>query len=127
MYTSLAGLVEGWSKNVYVGGRRSFPDEPVRRALIPLMFSFGALFWLLPPVVLVVALAGLAPGLLPAATIAVGLSALFWMLFFAGFGVNPLYALTYPLGVAMTGWIFARSTRRGERRIEWRGRTYSAD
>ena len=127
MYTSLAGLVEGWSKNVYVGGRRSFPDEPVRRALIPVMFSIGALFWLLPLVVLVLGLAGVASWLLPAAILAVGLSALFWMFFFAGFGVNPLYALTYPLGVAMTGWIFARSTHRGERRIEWRGRTYSAD
>ena len=127
MYTSLAGLVEGWTKNVYVGGRRSFPDEPVRRALIPVMFTFGALFWLLPPVVLFLALAGVATSLLPPAAIAVGLSALFWMAFFAGFGVNPLYALTYPLGVAMTGWIFARSTRRGERRIEWRGRTYSTD
>jgi chlorobactene glucosyltransferase len=127
MYTSLAGLVEGWSKNVYVGGRRSFPDEPLRRALIPLMFAVGALFWLLPPAALALALAGVGTPLLPAATLAVGLSVLFWTIFLAGFGVNPLYALTYPLGVAMTGWIFARSTRRGERRIEWRGRTYSTD
>jgi chlorobactene glucosyltransferase len=126
MYTSLAGLVEGWSKNVYVGGRRSYPDEPVRRALIPVMFALGALFWLLPPAVLVLALAGVGAPLLQAATLAVGLSVGFWFIFLTGFGVNPLFALTYPLGVAMTGWIFARSTRRGERRIEWRGRTYSA-
>jgi len=33
MYTDLPSLVEGWSKNVYVGGRRSYPDEPVLRAL----------------------------------------------------------------------------------------------
>lgn len=125
MYTSLAGLVEGWSKNVYVGGRRSYPDEPVLRALIPVMFAVGALFWLLPPVVLLLGVAGIVPWLLPAALAAVGLSALFWVVFFAGFGVHPLYGLTYPLGVAMTAWIFARSSRRGERRIEWRGRTYS--
>ena len=127
MYTSLAGLVEGWSKNVYVGGKRSFPDEPIRRALLPLMFSFGAVFWLLPPAVLIAALAGVAPGWLEPAAWATGLSALFWFLFNAGFGINPLYGLTYPLGVAMTAWIFARSTRRGERRIEWRGRTYSTE
>lgn len=127
MYTSLAGLVEGWSKNVYVGGRRSYPDEPVRRALIPVMFGFGAIFWLLPPAALLLALAGVTPSLVAPAAWATGLSALFWMLFNAGFGINPLYGLTYPLGVAMTGWIFARSTRRGERRIEWRGRTYSAE
>jgi len=127
MYTSLAGLVEGWSKNVYVGGKRSFPDEPIRRALLPLMFSLGALFWLLPPVVLVLALAGMTPGWLEPAAWATGLSALFWILFNLGFGINPLYGLSYPLGVVMTGWIFARSTRRGERRIEWRGRTYSTE
>lgn len=127
MYTSLAGLVEGWSKNVYVGGRRSFPDEPIRRALIPVMFSLGAIFWLLPPVVLMLALAGIVPGLLAPALWATGLSALFWMLFDGGFGINPLYGLSYPLGVAMTAWIFARSTQRGERRIEWRGRTYSTE
>ena len=103
MYTSLAGLVEGWSKNVYVGGRRSFPDEPVWRALIPVMFSLGALFWLLPPAALGLALAGVAPALLTAALLAVGLSWLFWIVFFAGFGVNPIYACTYPLGVVMTG------------------------
>ena len=126
MYTSLAGLVEGWSKNVYVGGRRSFPDEPIRRALIPVMFGLGALFWLLPPAALALALLGVAPGWLGPAALATGLGGLFWMLFDAGFGINPLYGLSYPLGVLMTGWIFARSTRRGERRIEWRGRTYSA-
>ncbi len=125
MYSSLPGLVEGWSKNVYVGGRRSYPDEPVLRALIPAMFTLGALFWLLPPVMLLLALAGVAPGWLEAAAWATGLGALFWVLFDAGFGVNPLYGLTYPLGVVMTGWIFARSTRRGTGRIEWRGRTYS--
>ncbi|HQR17559.1 MAG TPA: glycosyltransferase family 2 protein [Gemmatimonadales bacterium] len=126
MYTSLAGLIEGWSKNVYVGGRRSFPDEPVLRALIPVMFSLGALFWLAPPAVLLLALTGFAPGWLGPAALATALSALFWVMFDAGFRINPLYGLTYPLGVVMTAWIFARSTRRGERRIEWRGRTYSA-
>jgi chlorobactene glucosyltransferase len=126
MYTSLAGLVEGWSKNVYVGGRRSYPDEPVQRALIPVMFALGAIFWLLPPVALALAAAGIAPAWLEPAAWATGLSALFWVLFDAGFGINPAYGLSYPLGVLMTAWIFARSTRRGERRIEWRGRTYSS-
>ena len=37
MYRNLAELVEGWSKNVYLGGRRSFPDEPLPRAMVPAM------------------------------------------------------------------------------------------
>ena len=37
MYQSLPQLVEGWSKNIYLGGRRSFPDEPALRALAPAM------------------------------------------------------------------------------------------
>ncbi len=126
MYSSLSGLVEGWSKNVYVGGRRSFPDEPIQRALIPVMFALGAIFWLVPPTVLALSLAGVTPAWLEPALLATGLGALFWVLFDAGFGINPLYGLSYPLGVLMTGWIFARSTRRGERKIEWRGRTYSS-
>jgi chlorobactene glucosyltransferase len=127
MYSSLTGLVEGWSKNVYVGGRRSYPDEPVRRALIPAMFGLGALFWLAPPIVLLLALTGVMPGWLGPAALATGLSAVFWIVFDAGFGITPLYGVTYPLGVLMVAWIFARSTRRGERRIEWRGRTYSTE
>ena len=35
MYTNLGHLIEGWSKNVYLGGRASFPDEPGLRALVP--------------------------------------------------------------------------------------------
>ena len=46
MYQSLPQLIEGWSKNVYLGGRRSFPEEPVLRALVPVMLRGGHGFWL---------------------------------------------------------------------------------
>ena len=39
MYQSLPQLIEGWSKNIYLGGRRSFPEEPVLRALVPVMLA----------------------------------------------------------------------------------------
>lgn len=125
MYTGLRDLITGWTKNVYVGGRRSYPDEPVRRALVPVMFLVNALYWLLPPVLLLLAVLGTvsATWLAPAA-MATGLCVAFWALFDAGFGVSPRYAVTYPLGQAVIAWIFLRSTFRGERRIEWRGRTY---
>ena len=125
MYESLPHLVEGWSKNVYLGGRRSFPDEPVRRALVPVALGLAVLFWLAPPAVLVAALVGVLPSLMPAAALAVGLSAVFWMLMSYGMRVPAAYGLLYPLGAAVLLYIVLRSTWRGARRVEWRGRTYS--
>jgi chlorobactene glucosyltransferase len=125
MYRGLAHLVEGWSKNIYLGGRRSFPDEPFRRALVPLMLVIAMLFWLVPPVVL------LATGLQSdplhlsgAAVTATGLSAVFWMLICHGMGIPLRYGLGYPLGALTALYIALRSTWRGGRRVEWRGRVY---
>jgi hypothetical protein len=68
---------------------------------------------------------GLWPALLPAAGAATALSVLFWMLMSAGMQVPVWYGLLYPLGAAVVLYIVARSTWRGARRVEWRGRTYS--
>jgi chlorobactene glucosyltransferase len=123
MYHGLGPLIEGWSKNVYLGGRRSFPDEPVRRALVPLMLVLAFCFWLAPVVWVV---AGLAGGRVPpAATAAMGLSALFWSLICYGMRIPVYYGPGYPLGAAVALYIVLRSTLRGGRRVEWRGRTYA--
>jgi chlorobactene glucosyltransferase len=122
MYQSLPAILEGWSKNVYLGGRSSFPHEPLLRALVPVMLGAALLFWLLPPIVLGLAAAG--GRLAPAAALATGLSAIFWMLMSYGMKIPALYGLLYPLGAAMTLFIAARSTWRGTRRVEWRGRVY---
>jgi chlorobactene glucosyltransferase len=121
MYRSLPDLIEGWSKNVYLGGRRSFPHEPLLRALVPMMLAAALGFWLVPPAVLL--LRG-ATGLAPAAGLAAGLSVLFWMLISYGMRIPVLYGLLYPLGALVALYIVARSTWRGARRVEWRGRTY---
>ena len=128
MYRSLPQLIEGWSKNVYLGGRRSFPDEPVLRALVPLMLVAAAMFWLLPPAMLVASAlgAGVDRQVGPAA-LATGLSALFWGLVSFGMRIPASYGLLYPLGAAMSLYIFARSTWRGSRRVEWRGRVYEQE
>jgi chlorobactene glucosyltransferase len=125
MYQGLTPLIEGWSKNIYLGGRRSFPDEPLRRALVPAMLIFAMLFWLVPPAMLL--LAGVVPSLgrLAPALFATGLSVLFWMLISHGMGVPVKYGLGYPLGALMALYIILRSTWRGARRVEWRGRVYS--
>jgi hypothetical protein len=123
MYRSLPQLIEGWSKNVYLGGRRSFPAEPVLRALVPAMLLAAFLFWLIPPTVLVIA--GATTGLGPAAAAATALSALFWMLISYGMKIPCWYGLLYPFGALIGLYIGARSTWRGGRRVEWRGRVYA--
>jgi chlorobactene glucosyltransferase len=125
MYQGLAHLVEGWSKNIYLGGRRSFPDEPVQRALVPLMLVLAMLYWLVPPAVLV--LGAFDPSLAPfsgAALVATGCSAVFWLLICYGMAIPVIYGLGYFLGSLMTLYIVLRSTVRGKRKVEWRGRVY---
>ena len=125
MYRGLSQLIEGWSKNVYLGGRRSFPDEPIRRALVPIILTTAMLFWLIPPAVVLTAV--LDPGaahLLWAGLVGVALSTLFWMLICYGMKIPAGYGIGYLLGVIMTLYIILRSTWRGSRVVEWRGRTY---
>jgi chlorobactene glucosyltransferase len=125
MYQGLASLVEGWSKNIYLGGRRSFPDEPLQRALVPVMLVLAMSYWLLPPAVLI--LGTLDPNLAHlsvSALVAVGFSAMFWMVICYGMGIPALFGLGYPLGALMALYIGLRSTWRGGRRVEWRGRVY---
>jgi chlorobactene glucosyltransferase len=125
MYSSLAQLIEGWSKNVYLGGRRSFPDEPLLRSLVPLILAIALLFWLVPPFTL--ALTQGAGGVGRAALGATSLSTLFWMLISYGMRIPILYGLGYPLGALVALYIAARSTWRGSDRVEWRGRVYGAE
>jgi chlorobactene glucosyltransferase len=122
MYSSLPQLVEGWSKNIYLGGRRSFPNEPLLRKMVPLMLASALLFWLVPPAVL--GLTGGGGSLGRAALVATGLSTLFWMLISYGMRIPVIYGLGYPLGALVALYIAARSTWRGSRRVEWRGRIY---
>jgi chlorobactene glucosyltransferase len=122
MYQGLEPLIEGWSKNVYLGGRRSFPNEPALQALVPVMLGLAILFWLVPPAALLLTAGGVPWG--PAAALATVLSAVFWVLISYGMRIPLWYGLLYPLGAAMALYIVARSTWRGGRRIEWRGRVY---
>jgi chlorobactene glucosyltransferase len=125
MYHGLAHLIEGWSKNIYLGGRRSFPDEPLRRALVPLMLIVALVYWLVPVAALAATLVLPSPEhLREAALMAMALSAGFWMLICFGMRIPVLYGLGYPLGALMALYIALRSTWRGGRRVEWKGRVY---
>lgn len=127
MYRGLSQLVEGWSKNIYLGGRRSFPEEPIMRSMVPVMLVLAMLYWLVPPALL---LAGIwVPGaavLFTSMLLAVGLSVLFWAVICKGMEIPAWYGFSYPLGALMSLFIILRSTWRGARKVEWRGRTYSS-
>lgn len=124
MYRNLRDIIEGWSKNLYIGGRLSYTDEPLLRALAPVGMMLHELFWLLPFLVLVLALLGVLPGMLAPAAVATALGALFWGLIAFGMKAPPWYGLAFPLGAAMTLYILLRSMWRGRRQVEWRGRVY---
>lgn len=134
MYRSLRELVDGWSKNLVLGGQQSFPRW-MRPLLPPVALAVGALLWLLPPVVLVLAGSGLLSGRLtlpgglgPTATfvwavLAVSASVAQFGYFSRRMGVGAWYGLLYPLGAALTSYIFVRSWARGSN-VEWKGRAY---
>ena len=110
---------------MYLGGRRSFPDDPVLRALVPVMLVASFAFWLVPPLALAAAVA-LGSALVPAAAAATTLSAVFWGLISYGMKIPPWYGLLYPIGALVGLYIGLRSTWRGARRVEWRGRVYES-
>jgi chlorobactene glucosyltransferase len=122
MYQGLGQLVEGWSKNMYLGGRRSFPREPTLRALVPAMLVIPFLFWLLPPSVL--AATGGAGRWGYASLAATVVSAVFWMVVSGAMRIPVIYGVGYPLGAAVALFIALRSIWRGATRVEWRGRLY---
>lgn len=124
MYQNLPQLVEGWSKNMYLGARLTYPGQPLLQAVAPLLIASALLFWLAPPVGLVLALAGVAPGLLWWSVAACVLAAGFWALISFGMGAPMWYGLLFPLGAATTLGILGRSMLRGARKVEWRGRVY---
>jgi chlorobactene glucosyltransferase len=124
MYRSLGHMVEGWTKNLYLGGRRSFPEEPILRALVPVALGLAIGFWLLPTIGLLLGLTGVAPAIVGPALRAWGIAAGFWALVSAAMHIPPWYGLLHPLGAGMALAIVTLSTVRGGRRVEWKGRVY---
>jgi chlorobactene glucosyltransferase len=124
MYQNLGQLVEGWSKNLYLGSRLTYPGRPVLQALAPFMIMAALLFWLLPPLGLLAAVGGVAPALLSWAILSTVLGCGFWALISFGMGAPMWYGLLFPLGAGAAFYILLRSMLRGARKVEWRGRVY---
>ena len=123
MYSSLPGMIEGWSKNIALASRQAF-DSWFAPVALPSLIATVVLLWIVPPVVVALDLAGISVGV-PAGVaqaVTVG-SALFWFASAWRFGAPPWFGLLYPLGAAVVAYIFTRSLVRGQR-VEWKGRTY---
>lgn len=123
MYRSLGDMVQGWSKNLVMGGLRTVP--PMLRPVVMPATLFGIVaLWIVPTVLLGAALAGFGgPALLAWSGVVTSVSLLFWMLFTHRMGAPARYGLLYPLGAAVHAYIFARSWI-GGRRVRWKGRSY---
>ena len=123
MYRSFGELVEGWSKNMAIGARQTSPRW-LRPLLIPVSLSVFVAFWIVPVLMLPLALAGVAPAaVLSWSAAVVLLCALFWCVFTRRMGAPFVYGVLYPLGTAVAALILVRSWMRGTR-VEWKGREY---
>jgi hypothetical protein len=126
MYRSLAGIIEGWSKNLALGSKQAVPAW-VAPAVPWVLGVLVIAFWVIPPVVLVLSLLGKVSGFATGWSLtATFVSVLFWMVTHFGFKIPMLHALLYPVGAIMTGFMFFRSAFRGEI-VAWRGRRYRRD
>ncbi|HSG47297.1 MAG TPA: hypothetical protein VLA43_05690, partial [Longimicrobiales bacterium] len=127
MYASLDELTEGWSKNIVLGGAATLPAGWPQRLAAPVSILAGAVLWLVPPLVLAVALAaGRGGPWLTWAAATVSVSVLTWALVSWRMRIPPLYGLLYPMGAAAAIRIVLRSWRRGQD-VEWKGRRYRVE
>jgi chlorobactene glucosyltransferase len=123
MYRSLSHLIEGWSKNIVMGGLRSMPPW-IRPFVAPGSLAGGLGLWIFPPAMLVVGLVGLVgPGWQAWAAATYSVSVVLWALFMGRMGAPWWYAPLYPLGAAVGVLIFVKSWI-GGRRVVWKGRRY---
>ncbi|MCH7566008.1 MAG: glycosyltransferase, partial [Gemmatimonadetes bacterium] len=124
MYRSLAGLIEGWSKNIVVGVWLSVPPF-LRRVVAPIVLATGVSLWIAPPAVLLAGLAGwVARPLLLWSVVVYGVSVAIWGRFTHVMRGPPQYGFLYPLGALVGAYIFLRSWKRGQN-VEWKGRRYT--
>ncbi len=126
MYTSWAHLREGFSKNLFMGSRRTLEGHPILMRTAPYLVGATFVIWAIPPVVLLLRAFGVdlwSQGPALAATLS---SLLFWVMFSVGLKIPFYWGILYPLGALGALDIAMLSAIRGSRRIEWKGRTYGA-
>jgi chlorobactene glucosyltransferase len=127
MYTSLAEVVNGWTKNIVTAGADTLPAGVLPRLLLPVLLLIVPLMHLAPPAMLIASLfAPVASDAVMWGAVCSALLLVWWAFIYVGaFRQSPLYALTLPLGAVIVLFIIARATIRG-RGVEWKGRRYQA-
>jgi chlorobactene glucosyltransferase len=123
MYRSLEELIEGWSKNLSLAARQAVPPWAGPLAM-PTAILVSVAIWIVPPVVLLLSLAGGGPSTWRIWSSSItGFSVLLWSL--AAWRLQaPLWTgLFYPLAAGVVNYIFLRSWIRGGH-VEWKGREY---
>jgi hypothetical protein len=124
MYQSLGQLVEGWSKNLYLGSRLSYPGQPLTAGRGTPDDHGGA------PVLAAAAdrpargRHGCRAGAARLGEPRDELEPLLLGTDQFRDGRAMWYGLLYPLGAGATLCILLRSMVRGARKVEWRGRVY---
>lgn len=123
MYRSLGGIMEGWTKNLALGSRRTV--APLLAPVLPwLLAAFTFAVWVLPPTLLALSLVSPIGDSLRGWTLTVTFaSVVTWALVHLSMRIPPQHALLYPLGAAIITVLFVRSGLRGAR-VVWRGREY---
>lgn len=123
MYRSLPHMLEGWSKNLLIGARKTLPPA-LQPWIAPASALSGLVLWIAPPLVFLGSLAGFgSSGALTWSAGAVTVSVLFWGAFTRRMGGPAWYGVLYPLGAMVGLFILFRSWIRGSH-VEWKGRTY---
>ena len=126
MYTTLGEVVRGWRKNIFAGGANAVPDVAIVRWLFPFSLLLFPLLQLIPPFALAAAALGaswLEGRAVAWASVATAASLVSWAVVYRHVSRSVLYALAYPLGAAVLGWIIVGAIVRG-RRVTWKGRAY---
>ncbi|HVX87399.1 MAG TPA: glycosyltransferase family 2 protein [Gemmatimonadales bacterium] len=124
MYTHWAHLREGFSKNLFLGSRRSLKEHPIFARFVSYLVGATFLIWLLPPAALLLRALGVDVWAQGPALWATGSSVAFWVTFSMAIGVPFWWGLLYPIGALGAFDIALLSAIRGKRRVEWKGRVY---
>ncbi len=126
MYTSLAGIVQGWTKNVFAAGRDAVPFRMGRGFALAVALPLPPLLTLLPLVALAAAVTGVAT---PAAglfgVVSGGAVTLWFAAIYRDIGLSRWWMLTAPLGAVVVLGICLAAIARGSR-VRWKDRSYVA-